>query len=76
MHIEIISPDKTLYTGEAEVVTLPGIDGSFQVMNNHAPMIAGLKKGEVIVKTNGKEDSYSITGGLFEILNNKVVILA
>lgn len=76
MNIEIISPDKTLYSGEAEVVTLPGIDGSFQVMNNHAPMIAGLKKGDVIVKSSGKEESYPITGGLFEILNNKVVILA
>jgi F-type H+-transporting ATPase subunit epsilon len=76
MNIEIISPDKTLFQGEAEVITLPGIDGMFQVMNNHAPMIAGLKKGEVVVKTNGKEETYSITGGLFEVLNNKVVILA
>lgn len=76
MNIEIISPDKTLFQGEAEVITLPGIDGMFQVMNNHAPMIAGLKEGDVVVKTNGKEESYSITGGLFEVLNNKVVILA
>ena len=76
MNVEIISPDATLFEGEGEVVTLPGIDGSFQIMNNHAPMIAGLKEGDVIVKTAGKEESFAIKGGLFEILSNKVVILA
>ena len=76
MNIEIISPDKTLFSGEGEVVTLPGINGGFQVMNNHGPMIAGLKEGSVVVKSNGKEETFQITGGLFEILNNQVVILA
>ena len=76
MNIEIISPDKTLFEGEAEVITLPGSNGNFQIMNNHAPMIAGLKKGDVIVKANGKEETFAITGGLLEVLNNKVVVLA
>ena len=76
MNIEIISPDKTLFSGEAEVVTLPGINGGFQVMKNHAPMIAGLKEGDVVVKSNGVEEKFPISGGLFEVLNNNVIILA
>jgi len=75
MQVEILTPDKTLYTGEAEVVTLPGINGSFQVMDNHAAMIANLKAGQMEVKNDGKSESFEITGGLVEIIQNKVIVL-
>lgn len=50
MKVEILTPDKSLFQGEAEVLTLPGIEGSFQILDRHAPMIANLKAGTVVVK--------------------------
>jgi F-type H+-transporting ATPase subunit epsilon len=77
MHIEIITPDTTLFQGEATYVFLPGSDGSLGVMNNHAPLISSLKKGTLRVQdANGKEMKFEVNGGTVEVLNNKVVVLA
>ncbi|MEN9395451.1 MAG: synthase subunit epsilon [Bacteroidota bacterium] len=77
MQIEIITPDTTLFSGEATYVFLPGSDGSLGVMNNHAPLISSLKKGTLRIKDNaGKEVSFEVNGGTVEVLNNKVVVLA
>jgi F-type H+-transporting ATPase subunit epsilon len=77
MNVEIITPESTLYTGEATYVFLPGSDGSLGVMNNHAPLISSLKKGLVKVKdTAGKEHKFDVNGGTVEVFNNKIIILA
>jgi F-type H+-transporting ATPase subunit epsilon len=76
MNLEIITPDTTIYEGEAELVQLPGIDGSFEILNNHAPLISALDKGKIKIKKNGKEEFFDINGGVIEVLNNKVLILA
>jgi F-type H+-transporting ATPase subunit epsilon len=76
MNLEIITPDKTIYKGEADLVQLPGIDGSFEILNNHAPLISALVKGKVKVKKGGAEEFYEIEGGVIEVLDNKVLILA
>jgi F-type H+-transporting ATPase subunit epsilon len=76
MNLEIITPDKTIYKGEAELVQLPGIDGSFEILNNHAPLISALKKGKVKIKKNGSTEFFEINGGVIEVLNNKILILA
>lgn len=76
MKLEIITPDKTIYNGEAELVQLPGIDGSFEILNNHAPLISALQKGKVKVRNNGSDDFYEINGGVIEVLENKILILA
>lgn len=77
MHIEIITPESTLFEGEANYVYLPGSDGSLGVLNHHAPLISSLKKGTVRVKdTSGKEHRFDVKGGTAEVLNNKVIILA
>ncbi|MEN9948427.1 MAG: synthase subunit epsilon, partial [Bacteroidota bacterium] len=77
MQIEIITPDATLYSGEATYVFLPGSDGSLGVMNNHAPLISSLKKGTLrLVDKAGKEVTFDLNGGTVEVLNNKVVVLA
>ncbi len=77
MQIEIITPDTTLFSGEATYVFLPGSDGSLGVMNNHAPLISSLKKGTLRIKDNaGKEVTFEVNGGTVEVLNNKVVVLA
>lgn len=78
MKINIITPDNTVYTGEnIHLVQLPGIDGSFEVMNNHAPLISVLKRGAVKVVIKGQEPLFfNINGGVIEVLNNEVMILA
>ncbi len=77
MFLEIITPDKKLFSGEVTSVKLPGTDGSFGLLNNHAPIIASLKKGTVNVINDHKEtQQFSINGGVVEMLNNKVILLA
>ena len=77
MHIEIITPDKKLFEGEAKSLTVPGSEGSLGILNNHAPMIASLKKGKVKVTTSATETkNFDIKGGVIEVLKNKVVVLA
>ena len=76
MQVEIITPDTEIFKGEAELVQLPGIDGSFEILNNHAPLISALQKGKIKVKKSGNEDFYEINGGVIEVLENKVLILA
>ena len=77
MNIEIVNPDKTIFSGEADVVQLPGKDGSFEILNNHAPLISVLRKGKVkVVDRDKKEQFFEINGGVIEVLKNKVLILA
>ena len=76
MILDISTPDKKLFEGEAEAVTVPGISGSMQFLKGHAPLISALGKGEVTVKTNSGVKSFKIAGGVVEVLNNKVIVLA
>jgi F-type H+-transporting ATPase subunit epsilon len=77
MFLEIITPDKKVYSGDVESVRLPGADGSFGILNNHAPIIASLKKGTIRV-TDAKKavENFEINGGVVEVQNNKVIVLA
>ncbi|MGD1845435.1 MAG: ATP synthase F1 subunit epsilon [Salibacteraceae bacterium] len=77
MKIEILSPSKSLFEGEVTSVTVPGKDGSMGFLNNHAPLITVLKAGDVKLKTeSGEEKSFAVKGGVVEVQNNKVIILA
>jgi F-type H+-transporting ATPase subunit epsilon len=77
MNIQIITPDKTVYEGAVTLVQLPGLDGSFEILNNHAPIISALKAGAVKVKTTDEKLLFfDISGGVVEVLNNKVLVLA
>ena len=77
MFLEIITPDTKLFSGEVKFVKLPGSDGSFGVLNNHAPIIASLKKGTVkVTETNSKVLDFEINGGVVEVLKNKMIVLA
>lgn len=77
MFLEIITPDKKVYSGDVEAVKLPGADGSFGILKNHAPIIAALKKGTIKVTDNHKTiENFEINGGVVEVLNNKVIVLA
>lgn len=76
MYLEIITPDKKLFEGEVNAVQIPGTAGSFEVLNNHAPLISTLEAGSVRVKNSQGEVKIPVSGGLVEVLNNKVTILA
>ncbi|MDR1846898.1 MAG: F0F1 ATP synthase subunit epsilon [Bacteroidales bacterium] len=77
MRINIITPDKTLYNGEIKLAKLIGLDGSFEVLTNHAPLISVLAKGKIeLVDVEDKTFSFEINGGLIEVVNNNIQILA
>ena len=78
MELEIITPEKNLFKGEVESVKLPGTNGGFEVLNNHAPIISTLTKGKIRVTTNKKEKSreFEIGGGVIEMQENKIIVLA
>ena len=77
MNIEIITPDATIFKGTAKLVQFPGIDGSFEVLNNHAAMISVLKKGKIKVQDeNNQNQFFEVKGGVVEVLKNKILVLA
>jgi len=76
MQLEIITPDKTLFEGTAKSVTLPGTVGSFQILENHAPIISTLKNGKIKIVTDTDTQVVEINSGVVECLKNKVIILA
>lgn len=76
MFLEILTPEKKIFEGDVTIATFPGADGSFQVMDNHAPLISLLKEGLVEYKSKDLNSSIHITGGVVEVLRNKVVLLA
>jgi F-type H+-transporting ATPase subunit epsilon len=76
MHLEIITPEKKVFEGDVTIATFPGSDGSFQVMNDHAPLVSLLKGGPVIYKSKEGNEQVVITGGVVEVLKNKVIVLA
>lgn len=75
MNLEIIAPDQTLYKGEATSVIFPGTDGSFGVLENHASIISTLKKGTIEIKGQNGDKDIPVTGGVVEVLKNKVIVL-
>ena len=76
MHLDIITPEKNVYSGEIQMVNLPGSDGSFGILKDHAPIVSTLKAGEIKVVENGSEKSFPISGGVVEVNNNKIIVLA
>ena len=77
MFLEIITPDKKVYEGEVKSIKLPGSNGSFGVMNNHAPLISTLDKGTIkIVDENKNTLFFDVNGGVVEVMKNKVIVLA
>ncbi|MDT3402686.1 ATP synthase F1 subunit epsilon [Mucilaginibacter terrae] len=79
MTLEILTPDKKVFEGEVTSVTVPGTMGSFEILNNHAPIISTLEDGKLVVRgggKDGKEDVFRIKGGVVEVNNNKVMVLA
>ncbi|WP_431162334.1 F0F1 ATP synthase subunit epsilon [Flagellimonas beolgyonensis] len=91
MYLEIVSPEATLFAGDVTAVTVPGFDGEFQMLENHAPIVSLLQQGKVKVKGNitideAFQDKFSkgsndetileIASGTVEMKDNKVIVLA
>jgi len=76
MFLEIITPEKNIFTGEVKLVQLPGSKGAFEILKNHAPIISTLTKGTIKVKdANDKELLFEITGGVAQNTKNKIIVL-
>ena len=76
-HLEIVTPKRIVFKGEATSFSAPGVNGGFQVLHSHAPLLASVKIGKVkIVETSGTESHYAISGGFVEVRENKVILLA
>lgn len=76
MTLEILTPEKKLYSGEVYGVQLPGIDGLFEVLDKHAPLVSALSKGNLkILRDKNSFTTYTIQSGFVEVLNNKATVL-
>lgn len=76
IQVEILTPDQVVYQGEASGVKVPGIQGSFEILDNHAPVISTLGKGTIRLReSQGGEKTFQSNGGVVEVLKNKVIIL-
>ena len=77
MLLDILTPEKLLFEGEIKSVKLPGTNGEFEILNNHAPIISTLSKGDIsVTNTNNEKEVFSINGGVTEMQNNKIIVLA
>jgi F-type H+-transporting ATPase subunit epsilon len=76
MQLEILTPEHRVYSGTVYGIQLPGTEGTFEILDKHAPMIASLGKGKMkIMKEKGHTELYEITGGFVEMLNNRASVL-
>ena len=76
MNLELISPNETLYSGEIYLIKVPGTKGSFEVLNNHEPIISTLDAGKIkVITKEGKEQFFDIKNGFIEVKKNKISVL-
>lgn len=76
MLLEIITPDKKIFSGEVKLIQLPGSKGAFEILKNHAPIISTLDKGTIkVVDLADKEQFFEISGGVIENKANKIIVL-
>ena len=76
MFLEIVTPDKKIFSGKVNSVQVPGSKGSFAVLEFHAPIISILEKGRIKITEGSAESFYEISGGVVEVKDNNVIILA
>ena len=74
MKLVVVSPEKTIYSGIATSVIVPGEKGTFEILDNHAPIISSLQIGKVVVKNGGKEETFDVKSGFVEVAENTVSI--
>jgi F-type H+-transporting ATPase subunit epsilon len=76
MQLEILTPEHKVYSGNVHGILLPGTEGTFELLDRHAPIIASLGKGKMkILVDKSKTETFEITAGFVEMLNNKATVL-
>jgi len=76
-NLDIVTPTKTVFSGEVQSFSAPGEAGGFQILFNHAPFLSSITVGQVkVIDPAGAESRYAISGGFVEVNNNKVILLA
>lgn len=77
MKLEVLTPEKRLFKGSVKSITVPGKKGSFMVLNNHAPIVSTLSSGDILITTKEfKEEKITISGGVIEVKQNNIIVLA
>lgn len=76
MILEIVTTEEVLYSGDVDIVIAPGREGQLGILPRHAPLLTGIKEGNVVARLGEEETSISVNGGFLEVINNKVTILA
>jgi F-type H+-transporting ATPase subunit epsilon len=76
MKVEIVTAERMVYSGEADMVIAPGIEGVLGILPRHAPLLTALQVGELRVKNDGEEITMAIGGGFMEVSPDKVIVLA
>ncbi len=76
MVLDILTPEKSIFSGDIKLIKVPGSTGSFEIMENHAAIISSLDKGELkITPLKGEDIYYQIEGGVIEVNHNKAIVL-
>jgi F-type H+-transporting ATPase subunit epsilon len=76
LHVEVITAERALYSGEAEMIEAPGALGQLGILPGHAALLTTLAPGALRIKTNGDEEPFFVSGGFLEVSHNRVTILA
>ncbi len=76
MNLIVLTPDERLYEGQVQRISVPGVEGEFEVLENHAPLVSSLASGTINVTTENRDtESWNINSGFIEVLDNKVSLL-
>ena len=76
-YVEIVTPKSQVFSGDATLVTLPGVMGPFQILYNHAPLLTQLEIGDIRIDgADGREHHFATSGGFVEMSNNRLTVIA
>jgi F-type H+-transporting ATPase subunit epsilon len=75
LHVSVISPERILFEGEAESVVAPAFDGEVGILQNHAPMMTLLGRGELRLRTGGDTQRFAVEGGFLQVVDNAVRVV-
>lgn len=76
LHLEIITPEKQVFTDEVDMVVVPAIEGDVGILPGHIPLFTKIRPGEIMIRKSNQQFFLAVTGGFLEVLDNKVNVLA
>ena len=76
LKVDIVTAERTVYSGEVEAIIAPGVEGQLGILPHHAPLMTILQAGELVVRKGGRDESLAISGGFLEVRPDRVIILA